>query len=239
MNAQTMIILQDSLDKLKPSARPFAQSLLTQYKKYGKLSEKQALWADKLVDDIECYGVPDFTALFAPAEPDYVAIVAFMQAAGKKMKYPAVTLQFKNGHPLKIALNGSSSSKAGAVSLTDGGSYGNNKFYGRIDKDGKFEPYTASVPVKDELTSILAKFASDPVALAAEHGKTTGRCCFCNTGLTDPKSTAVGFGPQCAKQWGLPWGKTAMDEAIEKMPSAMAATMQTLVAGLGQKEGAI
>ena len=83
----------------------------------------------------------------------------------------------------------------------------NNKFFGRIGKDGKFEPYTASTPIKDDLTAILAKFAEDPQGVAAAHGKTTGRCCFCNTGLTDPKSTAVGYGPQCAKQWSLPWGR--------------------------------
>ena len=228
MNPQTMTTLKNGLSKLTPNSVSFAKSLLTQWEKYGKLSDKQALWADKLADEIECYGVPDFTKLFAPPEPDYAPIVAFFHAAGKKLKYPAVTLQLANGKPLKIALNGPSSSKAGALSLTDGGSYGNNKFFGRIGKDGKFEPYTASTPIKDDLTAILAKFAEDPQGVAAAHGKSTGRCCFCNTGLTDPKSTAVGYGPQCAKQWSLPWGKTAMDEASEKMPSAMQAAVEKL-----------
>jgi len=208
MDQSTIDKLKNNPHKLKASSRDFAKSLVTQWDKYGKLSDKQALWAEKLADEIDCFGVPDFTKLFEEpeAKPEYSAIIAFMTNAGKKLKYPAVTLQLKNGKPLKVALNGPGSSKAGAVSMTDGGPYGNNKFYGRIGKDGVFEPYTASVPIQDELARILAAFAGNPAKVAAEHGKLTGRCCFCNTALTDPKSTAVGYGATCAKNFGLPWG---------------------------------
>lgn len=46
---------------------------------------------------------------------------------------------------------------------------------------------------------------------AALHGKMTGKCCFCNSPLIDQKSTDVGYGPVCAKHYGLPHGK--MDKA--------------------------
>jgi len=208
MDQTTINKLNANPHKLKASSRDFAKSLVTQWEKYGKLSEKQAIWADKLADEIDCFGVPDFTKLFEQPEdkPDYSAIVEFFAKAAIKLKHPAVTLQLKNGKPFKLALNGPSSSKAGAISMTDGGPYGANKFYGRISKAGELEPYTASAPIKEEMVRMLGAFAKQPAATAAAHGKLTGKCCFCNTPLTDPKSTAVGYGATCAKNFGLPWG---------------------------------
>jgi hypothetical protein len=37
----------------------------------------------------------------------------------------------------------------------------------------------------------------------------TGRCCFCNHKIgegEDNRSAAVGYGPECAKHFGVPWG---------------------------------
>ena len=61
--------------------------------------------------------------------------------------------------------------------------------------------------LKTDLSSILAQLATQPAQLAAKHGKLTGHCCFCNSELSDEKSTAVGYCPVCAKRWGLPHGK--------------------------------
>lgn len=45
---------------------------------------------------------------------------------------------------------------------------------------------------------------------AAKHGRDHGNCIFCNLDLTDPNSDpakgGVGYGPICAKKYGLPWG---------------------------------
>jgi len=48
--------------------------------------------------------------------------------------------------------------------------------------------------------------ASNPAKTAAEYGKLTGHCCFCEAPLKDARSTAVGYGPICADHFGLPWG---------------------------------
>jgi len=64
MDQTTINKLNANPHKLKASSRDFAKSLVTQWEKYGKLSEKQAIWADKLADEIDCFGVPDFTKLF-------------------------------------------------------------------------------------------------------------------------------------------------------------------------------
>lgn len=57
-----------------------------------------------------------------------------------------------------------------------------------------------------ELESFLQKFAEDPARVAAEEGKRTGNCVFCAKQLTDERSVAVGYGPQCAEKYSLPWG---------------------------------
>lgn len=44
---------------------------------------------------------------------------------------------------------------------------------------------------------------------AATFGHTFHRCVFCCRDLTTAESTAVGYGPVCAKQHGLPWGAKA------------------------------
>jgi hypothetical protein len=41
---------------------------------------------------------------------------------------------------------------------------------------------------------------------AAAFGHSTGECVFCSRELEDDRSVTVGYGPVCAKRYGLPWG---------------------------------
>jgi len=50
---------------------------------------------------------------------------------------------------------------------------------------------------------LLSELAKDPIKVAKEHGKLSGKCCFCNKALTDEKSTAAGYGPVCSKHYHL------------------------------------
>lgn len=59
---------------------------------------------------------------------------------------------------------------------------------------------------KQVITALLKEFAADPQDTVAKYGKLANRCCFCNKGLTDPKSVQAGYGPTCASNYGLPWG---------------------------------
>lgn len=57
------------------------------------------------------------------------------------------------------------------------------------------------------LNKELKAFAKDPATFAAQYGKRTGKCCFCDIRLTDDRdgsSVEVGYGPICAKKWNLP-----------------------------------
>lgn len=59
--------------------------------------------------------------------------------------------------------------------------------------------------ILDQVYDLLVALAERPAETAAAYGRLNGRCCFCNRGLADERSTAVGYGPVCAGRWGLPW----------------------------------
>jgi Family of unknown function (DUF6011) len=184
---------------------------VVQHKKKGYLSEKQWEWVERFADQIECHGVPDFTKEFAQLG-DMAGVLGLFTKAKENLKWPKIVLQTKGGQKIALALAGPQSKNHGSVVVTDGAGYPFNKFFGVISPEGLWEPKGAVYEkegLKDDLTNILSQFAKRPAAVASHYGALTGNCCFCNTKLTDPKSTSVGYGPTCAKQWGLPWGHAA------------------------------
>ena len=78
------------------------------------------------------------------------------------------------------------------------------EWLGRVTVDGTYEPARKANGRAEPIARRLAELAANPARVAAEHGRLTGRCCFCNTALSDERSTAVGYGPTCADHFGLP-----------------------------------
>lgn len=128
----------------------------------------------------------------------------FDTAIASRLKYPEIHLQTPNGKPIEIRRAGSKSRYVGQLLITDGRPYGQNAYYGRIDQNGMFQAGRETNP---ELLPLLDKLADNPAQVAGEYGRLTGRCSFCNLALTDEESTAVGYGPICAKHYGLPHGR--------------------------------
>lgn len=61
----------------------------------------------------------------------------------------------------------------------------------------------------DRAKGMLRKLSTETLATADEaaaFGHMTERCCFCSTPIDTPESEAVGYGPKCASDRGLPWG---------------------------------
>lgn len=212
MNQQSVKILTEGVSLLPKGDQTFAHSLLQQLTKKGTLSEKQWAWVERFANDVECVGVPDFTKEEVHVG-EFGGVIALFTKAKQYLKFPKIALQLANGHKVQLALAGNGSKAPGTVTVTDGAPYGQSKWYGRVTKDGLWEPTKTADAIKNDLTSILAQLAHDPAGTAAAYGKLSGACCFCMSKLTDPKSTAVGYGPQCAKQWGLPWGEAAKKAA--------------------------
>jgi hypothetical protein len=128
----------------------------------------------------------------------------FEQAIAHALKYPKIRLQTADGRPVVLSRAGSKSKYPGQIMVTDGGPFGANLYFGRIDSEGIFHATnSASAPV----FALLERLSVNPVETASEYGRLTGNCCFCQLPLKDARSTSVGYGPVCAEHFGLEWGK--------------------------------
>ena len=129
------------------------------------------------------------------------------QTASQHLKYPKVLLQLPNAKPLQLYRSGERSRIPGVITITDGGRYGENVFYGRVMPDGVFN-HNRSIPEEElvPVRALLARFGKNPEAVASEYGKLTGCCCFCVRRLSDARSIEVGYGPVCAAKYSLRWG---------------------------------
>jgi len=131
---------------------------------------------------------------------DAAEILAFFTRAAEKVKFPKVTTA-----SLKFQRAGERAKIPGSINVTDLGHYPDNKWYGRIDLDGKFSPTRIATP---EVIAAVEAFNADPVAFATSEGKSSGRCVFCRTPVgegDDRRSIELGYGPVCASKYGLPW----------------------------------
>lgn len=146
----------------------------------------------------------DRTHLVLPSCEGIVELLGRAMAAG--LKYPKLRLQLANGEPLRIHVAGERSQTPGYLMLTDGGPFGDNKFYGRVSPEGKLELYREGKARQEQLVALLVALAEDPAKVAAEYGHLTGGCCFCRLPLSDARSLHVGYGKICAGKFGLPWG---------------------------------
>lgn len=65
---------------------------------------------------------------------------------------------------------------------------------------------------------------------AAAFGHDAGQCIYCGLSLDDARSVAMGYGPTCAKNYGLPWGNKR--QAV-KVPTKAEAIAESLSLDLG------
>lgn len=184
--------------------REFAASLRNQFRKYGKLSEKQAYWVGRLIDEsLMEKPVEEKPVLEVGAMKGLVALLNTAKENG--LKYPSLRLEVPGLGPLAIKRAGPNSKYAGSLMLTDGKPFGMNKWYGTVSPEGEYTPskLANNDETLDVLVPLLTKLGEKPHRVASELGKLNGHCIFCNKKLTDEKSTAVGYGPVCATKWGL------------------------------------
>lgn len=178
----------------------FLTSLRDQLRKYGRLSEKQVAAAEKF---------------FAPKPPapevedDLGPIVAFLKAAETNLKFPKLHFAV-DGEELVLRLKGERSARAGSVDLVSREKVWNDRFqsyaprwYGRIEPDGTSSLARNTTP---GMVGALVAIARDPREASIAYARKTGACAFCGRFLETKESVSVGYGPVCAKTYGLPWG---------------------------------
>jgi len=186
-------------DKLGQSDAAFASSLIDNFYKWGRLSDKQMPWIDTLTQRAT---QPKPTAV-AYASVDFKPIQDLFDVALRRLKRVKVKTQDATGQAVVFSRAGARSKYAGQVMITDGQPFGSNKFFGRIDTTGEF---FATRSATQQICEAVKEFSDDPAGAASRYGRLTGGCSFCNHGLKDSRSIAVGYGPVCARNFGLKWG---------------------------------
>jgi len=137
--------------------------------------------------------------------PNIVEMLALAAKKAKKLPKIRLTIERADGSnfPVCLSLNGAKSKTPGGVAITDGAPYGSNVYYGGIRPDGSFFP---TAKCSREIKEFLWAFNEDPAGIAAAYGHKHSNCMFCKKALDTKESTAVGYGPVCADNYGLPWG---------------------------------
>ena len=184
--------LRAALPNLPADKVDFARSLVDQFDRRGDLSPKQWPWVRRLAG----------TATPTAVAGDFAGIMRLFEVAREHLKYPKIRLLADGDMPVVLSRN-HGGRYPGDVSVTDGGPYGANVYYGRIQQAGGF---TGRDDAPLAVLELLQSLAAAPADVVAAYGHLTDNCSFCGRALTDERSTAVGYGPICADHYGLPWG---------------------------------
>lgn len=89
----------------------------------------------------------------------------------------------------------------------------NDEYLGSIRRDGTFYPSkSAPLELEPEIQAELDSMLADLDEELRAYGARTSNCSFCNRKLTHPVSVALGYGPICAENYGLP------HSVVEELP---------------------
>jgi hypothetical protein len=216
--------LRSSIYLLPEPDRAFANSLCDWYDTRGYLSPKQAYWVNRFVAKLDGT-LPALAPAPVATASSMGSIMALFETAKQHLKHPAIVLQTADGYVIRLA---PSKKNPGAVYIShpDASAAFGAWTTGWIDAKGVYKPGdTVTSKVAKDVAALLTAFSADPVKVASQYGSLTGRCCFCGRHLSDPQSTYIGYGPVCAKHFGLPWGgKVTTEQAIAGKPMASKTT---------------
>lgn len=192
-----------NVQKLPQKDHEFATSMANSVSMRRYASDKQRYWLVRLCERTE--GVERQAKRHEIGSLS--AIYQMFDHAASKLKHPAIVLG-EGENEIRLSIAGETAKIPGSINVTTAGSFESRTWYGRITKDGAFTT-SAKVNVPDAVADMLRNFASNPVRVAAEHGRRTGNCCFCNRVLRTKESVSAGYGPICADKFNLPWGEMA------------------------------
>lgn len=203
-------------NQIAPRDLEFAQSLARGFSRYGSFTARQIPHVERLISDAgvkatKLMHTPQPTA--AAAIGDLTGILALFARAKTHLKFPAIVLgvpAIGADYAIRINVAGAKAREPGSLTVVDAmrdENEGRREYLGNVSLRGAFLPSRSAAPGHVvHIANRLREFAADPARVATEHGRLTGRCCFCNLPLSDERSTAVGYGKTCAGKWGLPWG---------------------------------
>jgi len=204
-------------------------SFVTNIANASRATVKQLFWVDKMVQEILDKQEKSVTA----NSPALIVakIFTLFDNARKHLKFPKIALRFADGAPIRLA---TSRNWTDTIFVSAGG-YGTENF-ARVMRDGSVKMFLKGAQAA-ELQTILSDFANDPEKVAQEYGKLTHNCCYCLKALDTAESLAVGYGPICAKHYGLSWGKNTPRSKpnVKELLEVVGTTIQTAGMALDQE----
>ena len=194
----------------------FAVDLISKFRQRGTLSPKQTDWLwviatqrfEKLVQADQRNRGADAAARANGYDFSKIREM-FDRLLGNDRK--RVSIQYNvGGTKIRLKLCTKQGDNFGVIYLDNNEAWGsaNRQYYGKIDAAGRYFAYNED-QMSNEIKNALRKICDNPVELAKVSAQLTGICCFCGLPLETRESVAVGYGPVCSQNWGLPWGDTS------------------------------
>ena len=208
--------LADARPSLSARDQGVVDSLISWAQRRGSLTPAQAGLANTLCERA------NRPAPVAQAIGELRGVVELLERAGQRLRFPALLVMADGLRPLRLTLATRRAQVPGSITVTSvtRHHFGEREWYGRVTREGEFQPANRlTAEMVQAITNALRAVAADPAAAAAHYGHLTGHCCCCGAQLDDERSTAVGYGPTCATNWGLPWGARAARTAAAARPA--------------------
>ncbi len=145
-----------------------------------------------------------------PVEDRALAFVAdsFIYALGRGLKYPKIRLHYRDQrYKICLSKSGTILFKTGMLDPGTRDPVGREMYMGWL-KDGSFQQSSRKLTSTD--AEFLVYMKRVPVPFMAQCSKDMDSCCYCGSQLDDSRSKSAGYGPICARRWGLPWGFTGI-----------------------------
>jgi hypothetical protein len=141
---------------------------------------------------------------------DMKPVADFLARAAGKLKFPKVVFLAPGGGELKLYVAGARSTFPGSIQVLV-----NGEWLGRVTVEG--EAHGRKLTGDAAMIAAINTVALDPAKAAKDYAALRGCCSFCAKPLTDDGSIEVGYGPICAKHYGLPW-KSAGTKVLAAAP---------------------
>ncbi len=171
----------------------------------GKPSEAQEFWiyslAERFINPPKKQKIEAGNGFVKVAE-------LFAKALENGLNRRAIRLQTEKGEEIKLTPAPDAGKNAGYIYLKVNGEYA-----GKISAEGDFFPVRT---LANDIQDFVESFGQNTVQEARIYGQKTGNCCFCKRGLTTRASLAVGYGPDCADHYGLPWGEEVVQNSFNQ-----------------------
>jgi hypothetical protein len=223
--AQAVALLRGHIvsSRLKDGDVNFATSLANAFDRNGTLSTSQAYWVRRLLLKVAGNGAP------AKDYGTYAVIAAeFQRLFDQGKKLPKLMFRVEGEYRsdymdtvCKVKTFGkiTPNKRREVLYVTVNGGW-----YATLRMDGtllKAKGVRDNMPIWNFMLAELKILNRDPHGYAKRFAE-TGCCCYCCKPLEDKPSVEAGYGPQCAKTWGRPWGGKTAEQRITRPKKAAA-----------------